>query len=73
MLSRHAAGVAVERAALASSARALLALLPGRGEHVRRCPGCGGGICVAACSGARGALTEARAILFPWTRRRSSP
>lgn len=71
MLSRHAASVAVERAALASSARALLALLPARGEHAQGCPGQVGWTCTPACARARAALTEARAILFPWTGRSS--
>ena len=69
MLNRHAESVAGERAALATSLRALLALLPRSGEHARHCPGRRGGGCVPACRQARAALTEVRAVLFPWTHR----
>ncbi len=71
-MNRQAASVAAERAALASSARALLALLPSRGGHARGCPGSRGRSCTPACVRARAALAEVRAVLFPWTRRRDS-
>ncbi len=68
MLTRHAASVAAERAALASMARALVALLPGLREHAQGCPGQVGWTCTPACAAARTALREARAVLFPWAR-----
>jgi hypothetical protein len=70
MMSRHAATVARERTALASSVRALVAFLPAPGEHAQDCLHEETGRCSRACREGRAALQQAREVLFPWRRAR---